>query len=384
MPQVTHLLPHKKTKSTFLVPTYYKHFQCKGGSCRNTCCAGWTVTIPMNQYHYLLGLNVKKTLRDRLDRTFQPIQQPTKERYAQIHHNYEGNCPLLMKNGWCMLHTECGESVLPMVCRYYPRGPRLDFVPESSMANSCERTLELLFADTNPLQFEFVDLTFDMPMEPCKANQEEQRKYEQIRKSCFQILSNRSVSLPTRISRVGQFMIALDQGLSDGNPTELLDSFTIVKDISLTYQVVSKISEWFIEHSKTIHDWCVDANSFYQEHDIEEKYLQNLTHFETIVPDHKIFFEKMIINNLFFRQFPYQHPNHSFYDEFVSLCGKYIFCRYMAISIMRRHQTIEAFIDILAKTFRVISHTQFDKNIVILLNQQQMTEYHLLQTLLQA
>ncbi|HOO44201.1 MAG TPA: hypothetical protein PKU69_03930, partial [Bacillota bacterium] len=64
------------TKGEFLVPDYYKDFKCKGTECRKTCCSGWQVTIPMNEYFRLHGISCNSELRDKIDKTFRTLSQP--------------------------------------------------------------------------------------------------------------------------------------------------------------------------------------------------------------------------------------------------------------------------------------------------------------------
>lgn len=106
--------------NTYLVPDYYKNFQCKGKECRHTCCQGWDVTISMKEYFRLQSMDCSKKLRGKLDRTFYIISQPTEDRYAMIEKNFDHDCPLHMANGYCMLQCESGENALPAICRYYP------------------------------------------------------------------------------------------------------------------------------------------------------------------------------------------------------------------------------------------------------------------------
>lgn len=35
------------------VPEYYKDFACIGGTCIDTCCAGWEVDVDKNQVHII-------------------------------------------------------------------------------------------------------------------------------------------------------------------------------------------------------------------------------------------------------------------------------------------------------------------------------------------
>lgn len=49
MKKAVHSPIYKPIKGEFLVPSYYNRFECKGATCRNTCCSGWSVKIPMKE-----------------------------------------------------------------------------------------------------------------------------------------------------------------------------------------------------------------------------------------------------------------------------------------------------------------------------------------------
>ena len=377
------MTPKKNVKNSFLVPDYYPAFSCKGGECRHTCCSGWEVTIPMDQYFYLNGMECSKTFRQTLDRTFRVLEQPTKERYAKITHNFEGNCPLLQKNGYCALHAKYGEEVLPSVCRYYPRGPRAFYAYESSCANSCERTLERLFASENPVSFIKMPLSFKLPIDETKAPENDQVIYQTIRQNCFEMLSNRHYKLTDRLLLTGHYLIALDSNPKTDFQTLDRTPKTYNTDIEKTIPLLHQISSWLIDNESSIASYCQQIQDDYQGKNISSYYHEVIFHFESVVPNHEILFEKMMINDLFFRQFPFQEHTMSFYDEFISLCGLYSFIRYISIHMMVNHQTIEEYIDILARTFRVIAHTKFGKNIMNQLKRYQLSDYDSLGILIQ-
>ena len=175
----------EKVRANFTVPDYYKNFICKGGDCRDSCCVGWKVTIPMDQYFLLHGINCNKKVKEKIDRTFRPILHGNPERYAEIVHTMDGDCPLHKLDGYCLLHETCGEEVLPWVCRYYPRGPRIDYAIEASCANSCEKTLELLFRNEEKITFETKELSFLMTKPSKLPNKEQIELYQKIRKEIF-------------------------------------------------------------------------------------------------------------------------------------------------------------------------------------------------------
>lgn len=350
----------KGTKGTFLVPSYYKNFHCKGTECRNTCCHGWTVTISSKEYFLLHGLNVNKKLRETIDRSFLMVANPTKERYAEIRHNYDGDCPLLLENGYCSLHQTLGEKVLPAVCRYYPRGPRSYFGFECSCSNSCEKTLELLFEDLNPLSFEEINLSFDMPLDERKANEENTSQYLKIKKLVFDLLIDRKYTLPERLKKIGTILDTLDNVI----PVRENDKNKSIDDVM---DLMMEISRWFATSSPSLSEHFIEILKEYEL--VEDKYLlytSKRKRFENELVNHEIYYEKMLMNNLFFRRFPFQEYTKDFHEEYVALTGKYVLIRFIGIHLWKG-QNIEEFIDLMSRSFRVIAHTRFEKTIISLL-----------------
>ncbi|MCK7487483.1 MAG: flagellin lysine-N-methylase [Bacillus subtilis] len=365
---------HGSTSQTTLVPDYYKHFSCKGSSCRTTCCAGWSVTIPQPQYYRLLGMACPSPLREKLDRTFQPLLRPTPDRFAEIVHNYEGKCPLLMDNGLCSLHAFGGETLLPSVCRYYPRGPKRDYANEASCANSCERTLELLFESPEPIRFEPLELAFDMAILESEHTTEERSFYLRLRSTCFEILSNRSEALPTRILQIGKLLHELDRQ-SDVDFTRIdLTVPEVTPNFQQSLPKLMAIARWFFANNRSIAEYSLDQTHFESETDWISAYQSASRHVSDLVPLLDIKFEKMLVNHLFFRQFPFQEARASYADEFASMVGTYSFLRYLTVVMMRFKNSIEDFVDLMAKAFRVISHTRFEHNILVLLRNEEAAD----------
>lgn len=110
------------TKSTYKyqVPSYYPEFECKGKECRNSCCIGWDVTISMNEYYHLQELECSEDLKAKITQSFVINPYPSKECFAKVAKNEQGDCPLHLDNGYCLLHFQFGEKALPAICQYFP------------------------------------------------------------------------------------------------------------------------------------------------------------------------------------------------------------------------------------------------------------------------
>jgi len=143
----------------------------------------------------------------------------------------------------------------------------------------------------------------------------------------------------------------------------------------------SNILEWFIINSPSLSELCKIIKERYVNKEYIKSYKESLNHFESVLPDHEIKFEKMLINNMLFRQFPYFEATKNFTETYISLAGTYVFLRFLAVNQMSDKNNDEDFIDIMSKTFRVITHTKFERNIIGLLTLEKATDDTLLSKL---
>ena len=82
----------------YTVPHYFKQFQCIGGACPDTCCAGWQIQIDpssLRKYRKKKG-PLGTRLRNEID---------WKE---GVFRRYEGRCAFLNEENLCDLYLEGG------------------------------------------------------------------------------------------------------------------------------------------------------------------------------------------------------------------------------------------------------------------------------------
>ncbi len=194
----------------FLVPEYYPAFTCKGGQCRHSCCCGYEVNITMTEYFRLLGLDCPPPVRDALDRALLVRPGGREDAYATLFPNWEGDCRLHRADGYCALQGACGEKVLPAVCRYYPRSPRTDFVPECACANACEGVLEQLFASGAPLRQIAVPLRFALEGGRPAPDAAFAPAYRAVRTAVLDGIQNRALPLSARLLALDGLLAALE------------------------------------------------------------------------------------------------------------------------------------------------------------------------------
>ena len=91
-----------------------------------------------------------------------------------------------------------------------------------------------------------------------------------------------------------------------------------------------------------------------------ERYKQSIDNFETILPEWDIIFEHLIVNHMFFEQFPFQDRPVPVADEFLAICAVYTLLRFLSVGWLAIHPSKTDFADVCAALFRLIEHTAFD------------------------
>ena len=346
----------------FLVPDYYKNFECKCGNCRSCCCGGWGIPVGMDEYFRLVGLDCSDELRRRLDTAFHLAENRSPEHYAMVTPRFDGHCRLQQENGLCMLQRERGEGVLPTVCRYYPRAPRLFPFPECCTSASCEETLELLFADSKPVGFVTLELTFDLP-EP-EPNGFPADYYISTRLEAFAILGDRTKDFASRVATLSARLYNKEDFCpeSDENIGILPLALEFFADLSRT--------------SETFQRLLPTVNKFYETNQTSgslENAVENL--------DTKL--EKLFVNHLFYKSFPnsFVSAKNHLPEEAMSISMAVALTKLVAAAYLSENPGEASFVDVIADLFRVIEHSRFDECAVKFLRQKRAISLDILEKL---
>lgn len=101
---------------------YLREFQCIGPECEDTCCQGWQVNLYEDDFEKLRKLfQSKKELRHyMLSIDLHPDEKRNLEDYGVLAFGNNNHCPML-NDGWCVLHRDHGEKMLPRVCATFPK-----------------------------------------------------------------------------------------------------------------------------------------------------------------------------------------------------------------------------------------------------------------------
>ena len=368
----------------YLVPDYYPRFQCKIGECRHVCCDGWPVTISMKDYFRLVSINCSPELRRKLDISLHILPHPTEEGYAQIVPGYNGTCPIRMEDGRCRIQAELGEEKLAYICRLFPRGVRAKDDFECSCANSCEAVVEIFMDHPDPLNFVRMPLGFDLPEIKERQNIfETAGRGQDIRLYYIKIIQDRKQKLPERLMTLGIALQKVEKALKTNDRAEidkLLASEpehfgqVIEKQTQEQFDAGMKIARFMVEQvderSQTVKNYGEEALRWFAlGNNSIGRYYSAAANFESVIPDWEIVFEHLLVNHMFFEQFPFQDRPVPVKDEFLAICGVYTLMRFLSVGWMAVHPSREDFVDVCAALFRLISHTSFDRFAAYMLKQ---------------
>ena len=359
----------------YLVPDYYPAFSCKMGACRRPCCEGWPISVTMKDYFKLLSVDCSPELRRKLDCGLHLSLHPTEDAYAQILPRYDGVCPMHMEDGRCALHAECGEEMLAAVCRLYPRGVRNGEHRECSCANSCEAVIELLMNRDEPLTFTTITNDFGLPDAPPRQHYFHTAGREQeIRLWLISMLQKREYPLPQRMLLLGQALHAMDEALAardDAQVDALLSGRIAIPAPQLPVPsheklltglaTMEKILDALDRSSVSIRQYGEEALAyFHNSEDAYTKYENATAHFVRVIPQWENWFEHLLVNHMFFVQFPFQDRPVPLKDEYLSLVAVYTLLRCLLVGCLAQTDDTVHAVDIAAAAFRLVDHTTFD------------------------
>lgn len=316
-------------KAIVHVPDYLLTFHCKCGACRYPCCHGWPIALTEDEYFHLIGIDCSPALRRKLDTTIHIRSHPFPENYAELSPNWLGLCPLQREDGLCGLQCEKGESVLPIVCRLYPRSFKTLHGPECVCMGSCEAVLELLYSASGPLQW--ASMTMDMPEIPFEAPQ-----ITSARDDVIALLQNRSLPFKERIRRL--------PGLSSSMNPSRVPAIEVLLPLFESLSRDSTALQPLWQQAKKLLHANTAAVFFHYRSVYEERF-----------PLSDRWLEQALVNHVMLDGFP-QDPSLQM-SAALALGILYALLRFYGILF---GDTFEHLVDVHAAVFRRVEHTNFD------------------------
>ena len=102
--------------------SFMKDFKCIGPDCEDTCCLGWEINLSEKDFKKISSqVETAETMKKHKNWISKlPRKERTSENYGVINLTDKQGCTFLDK-GWCILHRDFGEKMLPTVCASFPR-----------------------------------------------------------------------------------------------------------------------------------------------------------------------------------------------------------------------------------------------------------------------
>lgn len=150
-----------------ITPRYLKDFKCVGDRCRDTCCAGWQVSIDKKTYKSYQRIE-DGPLRTLLQTHIKPVRSGDRSEanFARVVMDKDGSCPLL-QDSLCRIQRSVGEKMLSETCSTYPRVTNVvDGVYSKFLTPSCPEAARLMLESDDALDFVVEELSFDGNPEP--------------------------------------------------------------------------------------------------------------------------------------------------------------------------------------------------------------------------
>ena len=135
-----------------LKPFYYDKFKCIGNKCKDTCCAGWKVTI--DKKSYLKYKNVRGEFSSRIKSSITRIRKNNNDLYYAEMELVDGRCQFLNEDNLCDIYINLGENYLCNTCKQYPRIiHKYNDLYEKTLNLSCPEVARILVTSNEVFSF---------------------------------------------------------------------------------------------------------------------------------------------------------------------------------------------------------------------------------------
>lgn len=325
----------KKFTSTMLTPKYVTQFRCTGGSCPDSCCMGWNISVD------------KETFHDYRRVTHPALKPLIKIHLVQLNKNSIANhgklnlkptnshCGLHNDEGLCGIQQALGEDALSDTCFTYPRNiVKVEDRFEQSLTLSCPEAARL--ALTQEDAFEFVTSEFThrqaITLQLNAVCGFDTFAMDEIRILCIQLFQTGDLTNTDRLMLMGWLCSELEQLIAQNMQSKAIDLVAQLRELvesgglrSAVAQLVSHPSlcanvfsilfgnpagrSASARHRDVI-SWVstglgLDANGVAEQSVLEENYIRGLAHLKTNGTNTDQTLTRYLLNELLREVFPW-------------------------------------------------------------------------------
>ena len=173
-------------------PDYYNAFKCSACECKDTCCAGWEITVDSDSRRKYS--RVGGAFGERLRREMKVQNDGT-----AVFTLNDSRCPFLDSAGLCDIYSELGEAFLCYTCRMFPRFVEtFGAVREYGLGLACPEAARLII--NRPVSCaSFVSEFTDEPAEPNEIIPELYLLLVSMRQKLFDLMRDERYSFDKRL-----------------------------------------------------------------------------------------------------------------------------------------------------------------------------------------
>lgn len=192
-----------------LIPTYFNEFQCIGGACEDTCCAGWRIDIDQKtfkKYKKEKNPTIKNTLQKNITRN--RSNNINFFNYGKFKMNEDTTCAMLTADKLCSIQQTLGAEALCHTCTIYPREiVAINDVVEKTLTLSCPEAARIVLNRPDGLDFiEEEGIEKNDVLKTIHQSPEEHELFWKLRIFMIDTLQNRKHSLETRLLIIAMFL----------------------------------------------------------------------------------------------------------------------------------------------------------------------------------
>lgn len=378
-----------------LIPQYMQQFSCIGSDCEDSCCIGWRVTIEEETYKKYTKVQDQELTRMIEKNVTRNRSNPSKDNFAKIKLNQQGNCVFLSEAKLCSIQLKLGEDFLSTTCASYPRvSNEVNGVLERSATVSCPEVARLALLNPNGIEFDEIEEPVDVRKHIASRVDTHDKKqankpmkyFWELRIFTIQVLQNRSYTLAERMITLGVFFQKLEELVAaesvDKIP-ELIATYTaIIEDGSLKDSLdqipVQATVQMELVKEMADHRFMQGLNNprykeCYAEMLLGLNYITGtpfsevaktypevyVTYYKPFMDEHEYILENYLVNHVYKNMFPFSNFTKLF-DSYVMLVVHYSLIKLHLIGMAGHHKglTMDIVIKLIQSFAKTVEHNQ--------------------------
>ena len=335
---------------TRLFPAYHAVFQCLAGRCRdNCCCEQWNIWFDKKDY---LTVKHAKKSKELEALTTQALRRLRGEEAERFYGKFTNPCPFFNEKGLCSLQLECGEGVLPDVCRTFPRKRLYTYSERAdSLSPACEGVLQLLWDLPDGIDF----VEEDLPRKEWRETPPlpQSLLFSLLRERCIDILQARQFSLERRLLLLGLALEPIGRegwDLDAAAWARRVDLFLSEPTLSQELEQLPASRANFLAHQMRLIQRLAPGKSFFQSiwefmggsvSEEEGKVVLNYhpgayeraaQALAADLGDLEPFFENLLVSVFFYLGYPRMGQPEDVWRSYVNLCNLWGLYRFAAVA----------------------------------------------------